>query len=62
VSSNGCRPATSEANFAAADVTKSAEVRGYVKAALDTYGAIYCQRTYLVSACSLAILLEDNSA
>ena len=31
-----------EARFVAADVTKSAEVRDYVKAALDTYGAIDC--------------------
>jgi NAD(P)-dependent dehydrogenase (short-subunit alcohol dehydrogenase family) len=30
------------AHFVAAAVTKSAEVRGYVKAALDTYGAIDC--------------------
>jgi NAD(P)-dependent dehydrogenase (short-subunit alcohol dehydrogenase family) len=30
------------AHFIAADVTKSAEVRGYVKAAVDTYGAIDC--------------------
>ena len=31
-----------QAHFVAADVTKSAEVRAYVKAALDTYGAIDC--------------------
>lgn len=31
-----------EAMFVAADVTKSAEVRNYVKAALDAYGAIDC--------------------
>src|SRR3974390_3854672 len=31
-----------EARFVAADVTKSAEVRAYVQAALDTYGAIDC--------------------
>ena len=31
-----------EAHFVAADVTKSAEVRAYVKAALDAYGAIDC--------------------
>ena len=31
-----------EAHFVAADVTKSAEVRAYVKAALDSYGAIDC--------------------
>src|SRR5712691_11352691 len=31
-----------EARFVAADVTKSAEVRDYVKAALDAYGAIDC--------------------
>src|SRR5271169_2733800 len=31
-----------EARFVAADVTKSAEVRAYVKAALDAYGAIDC--------------------
>src|SRR4029077_13418448 len=31
-----------EARFVVADVTKSAEVRNYVKAALDTYGAIDC--------------------
>src|SRR5215510_6036077 len=30
------------AHFVAADVTKSAEVQGYVKAALDAYGAIDC--------------------
>ena len=30
------------AHFVAADVTKSAEVRGYVKAAVDTYDAIDC--------------------
>ena len=30
------------AHFVAADVTKSAEVRAYVRAALDTYGAIDC--------------------
>jgi NAD(P)-dependent dehydrogenase (short-subunit alcohol dehydrogenase family) len=32
----------SEACFAAADVTKSAEVQNYVKSALDAYGAIDC--------------------
>src|SRR5947209_8140719 len=32
----------SEARFVAADVTKSADVRAYVKAALDAYGAIDC--------------------
>src|SRR5713101_543857 len=31
-----------EARFVAADVTKSAEVQAYVKAALDVYGAIDC--------------------
>src|SRR5262249_35529625 len=31
-----------EAGFVTADVTKSAEVRNYVKAALDAYGAIDC--------------------
>src|SRR5437762_14259067 len=31
-----------EARFVAADVTKSAEVQNYVKAALDTHGAIDC--------------------
>jgi NAD(P)-dependent dehydrogenase (short-subunit alcohol dehydrogenase family) len=31
-----------DARFVAADVTKSAEVRAYVKAALDAYGAIDC--------------------
>ena len=31
-----------EARFATADVTKSAEVQDYVKAALDAYGAIDC--------------------
>ncbi|MGC1887398.1 MAG: SDR family NAD(P)-dependent oxidoreductase, partial [Stellaceae bacterium] len=31
-----------EARFVSADVTKSAEVRDYVKAALDAYGAIDC--------------------
>src|SRR5215813_11709902 len=31
-----------EARFVAADVTKSAEVQNYVKAALDVYGAIDC--------------------
>src|SRR5690242_12506171 len=31
-----------DARFVAADVTKSAEVRDYVKAALDAYGAIDC--------------------
>src|SRR5689334_3103988 len=31
-----------DARFVAADVTKSAEVRNYVKAALDAYGAIDC--------------------
>jgi len=31
-----------EALFVAADVTKSADVQAYVKAALDTYGAIDC--------------------
>jgi len=31
-----------EAHFAAADVTKSTEVRAYVKAALDAFGAIDC--------------------
>jgi NAD(P)-dependent dehydrogenase (short-subunit alcohol dehydrogenase family) len=31
-----------EAKFVAADVTKSADVAGYVKAALDTYGKIDC--------------------
>ena len=32
----------SEARFVSADVTKSAEVRDYVKAALDAYGSIDC--------------------
>ena len=36
------RQQRSEARFVAADVTKSAEVRAYVKAALDAYGAIDC--------------------
>ena len=31
-----------EARFVVADVTKSAEVRDYVKAALDAYGSIDC--------------------
>ena len=31
-----------EARFVAADVTRAAEVQGYVKAALDAYGAIDC--------------------
>ena len=31
-----------EASFVAADVTKSADVQAYVKAALDTYGRIDC--------------------
>src|SRR5437667_2148336 len=31
-----------EARFVAADVTKSSEVRDYVKAALDTFGSIDC--------------------
>ncbi len=31
-----------EARFVAADVTKSADVQAYVKAALDAYGAIDC--------------------
>ena len=31
-----------EARFVAADVTRSAEVQNYVKAALDAYGAIDC--------------------
>ena len=31
-----------EASFVAADVTKSADVQGYVKAALDAYGRIDC--------------------
>src|ERR1700676_2024082 len=31
-----------EARFVAADVTKSAEVAAYVKAALDAYGKIDC--------------------
>ena len=31
-----------EARFVAADVTKSADVQGYVKAALDAYGRIDC--------------------
>jgi NAD(P)-dependent dehydrogenase (short-subunit alcohol dehydrogenase family) len=31
-----------DARFVRADVTKSAEVQGYVKAALDAYGAIDC--------------------
>src|ERR1700757_1918386 len=31
-----------EAHFVTADVTKSAEVQAYVKAALDTYGSIDC--------------------
>jgi NAD(P)-dependent dehydrogenase (short-subunit alcohol dehydrogenase family) len=31
-----------EARYVTADVTKSAEVRGYVKTALDTYGSIDC--------------------
>ena len=31
-----------EALFVAADVTKSADVQAYVKAALDAYGAIDC--------------------
>jgi NAD(P)-dependent dehydrogenase (short-subunit alcohol dehydrogenase family) len=32
----------SEARFVRADVTLSAEVRGYVEAALDAYGGIHC--------------------
>src|ERR1700732_5228729 len=36
------RQQSSEARFVAADVTKSAEVQAYVKAALDAYGAIDC--------------------
>src|SRR5215216_374202 len=31
-----------EAEFVAADVTRSAEVQGYVKAAIDAYGRIDC--------------------
>src|SRR5215207_8717779 len=31
-----------EAKFVAADVTRSADVQGYVKAALDAYGRIDC--------------------
>ena len=31
-----------EANFVAADVTKSADVANYVKEAIDTYGKIDC--------------------
>src|SRR6201998_1127750 len=36
------RQQAGEARFVAADVTKSAEVRAYVKAAFDAYGAIDC--------------------
>jgi NAD(P)-dependent dehydrogenase (short-subunit alcohol dehydrogenase family) len=36
------RQAGGEARFVAADVTKSADVAGYVKAALDAYGRIDC--------------------
>lgn len=36
------RDAGGEARFAAADVTRSAEVRAYVQAALDAYGRIDC--------------------
>lgn len=36
------RAAGSEACFVQADVTKSADVQGYVKATLDAYGAIDC--------------------
>jgi NAD(P)-dependent dehydrogenase (short-subunit alcohol dehydrogenase family) len=36
------REAGGEARFMRADVTKSAEVQNYVKAALDAYGAIHC--------------------
>ena len=36
-----------EAHFVPADVTKSAEVRAYVKAALDAYGAIDLRITRL---------------
>lgn len=36
------RDAGGEARFVQADVTKSADVQGYVKAALDCYGAIDC--------------------
>lgn len=36
------REAGGKAIFVAADVTRSADVRGYVAAALDTYGAIDC--------------------
>jgi NAD(P)-dependent dehydrogenase (short-subunit alcohol dehydrogenase family) len=36
------RGASGEARFVQADVTKSADVQGYVKAALDAYGAIHC--------------------
>jgi len=36
------RPQGGAAHFVAADVTKSADLRAYVKAALDTYGAIDC--------------------
>jgi NAD(P)-dependent dehydrogenase (short-subunit alcohol dehydrogenase family) len=38
----GVRQQGGEARFVAADVTKSAEVQNYVKAALDAYGAIDC--------------------
>lgn len=36
------RDAGGEARFVQADVTKSAEVQGYVKAALDAFGGIHC--------------------
>jgi NAD(P)-dependent dehydrogenase (short-subunit alcohol dehydrogenase family) len=36
------RQAGGEARFVAADVTRSADVQGYVNAALDAYGAIDC--------------------
>jgi len=36
------RDAGGEARFVQADVTRSAEVQNYVKAALDAYGAIHC--------------------
>ena len=41
-----------EALFVAADVTKSADVQAYVKAALDAYGSVDCFPTMRASAMS----------
>src|SRR5438477_13149912 len=51
-----------EALFVAADVTKSADVQAYVKAALDAYGAIDCFHNNAGIAGSVAPTAEYDEA